>query len=258
MSIDGRGDDNGLRFGIQDTEWLLSAVDLMLATGLGSSSDLTRNRMKEFRAKLEMQSALPRHSGSYGDAFRFNDAVEAVKSCAAWETRLIVDRSSFFKDVTLAIETYEDGKRRHFKLTSNLFLGPDAPRDTDPMEVFGVYLNRLTAICQEVAPASAKQINEKTVRVLADWRSFYAVDEDKMKPVMGNLLASGIVGPFSVRGIELSPWSVDDGNSLPERLRYLDVTVAATQEGHERLADYVVGYNTEFAANPEAVPSRGR
>jgi hypothetical protein len=197
-----------------------------------------------------MQSALPRHSGSYGDAFRFNDAIEAVKTCAAWEARLIVNRSSFFKDVTIAIETYSDGKRKQFKLTSDLSLGRDAPHDADPMETFGVYLNRLVTVCQGVAPVSAVQVHQQTVKVLADWRAFYAHDAEKMKSIMGNLLADSVRGPFAIRDIQLSRWTVVEGNTLPERLRHLDVAVSASDEGHARLAAFLEEYNTRLAEDP--------
>jgi hypothetical protein len=251
MTSDKKIDDLGIRFETQDTEWLLSSIDLMLATGMTTScSPETRERMKHYRGLLEMQSALPRHSGSYGDAFRFNDAIEAVKVCSAWEARLIVNRSSFFKDVTFAIETYRDGKRRQFKLTSDLSLGRDAPSDADPLEQFGVYLNRLVAVCQGVAPTSASQVNQQTVKVLADWRAFYAHDADKMKAIMGNLLSDSIRGPFAVREVQLSRWTVVEGNTLPERLRHLDVAVSASDEGHARLAAFLEEYNARLAQDP--------
>lgn len=251
MSSDKKIDDLGIRFETQDTEWLLSSIDLMIATGMATScSPEARERMKHFRGLLEIQSALPRHSGSYGDAFRFNDAIEAVKACSAWEARLIVNRSSFFKDVTFAIETYADGKRRQFKLTSDLSLGRDAPSDTDPLEKFGVYLNRLVTVCQGVAPASAVQVHQQTVKVLADWRAFYSHDADKMKSIMGNLLADSIRGPLAVRDIQLSRWTVVEGNTLPERLRHLDVAVSASDEGHARLAAFLDEYNARLAEDP--------
>lgn len=246
-----RIDDLGLRFETQDTEWLLSSINLMLATGMATScSDETRERMKQFRRQLEMQSALPRRSGSYGDAFRFNDAIEAVKVCSVWEARLILDRTSFFKDVTFAIETYSEGMRSQFKLTSDLLLGSDAPSDADPLETFGVYLNRLVATCQGVAPASAVQIHQQTLKVLADWRAFYVHDADKTKAIMGNLLADSIRGPFAVRDIQLSRWTVVEGNSLPERLRHLDVAVSASVEDHARLAAFLEEYNARLAQDP--------
>lgn len=251
MSSDKKIDDLGIRFETQDTEWLLNSINLMIATGMATScSPETKERMKHFQNLLETQSALPRHSGSYGDAFRFNDAIEAVKACSAWEARLILNRSSFFKDVTFAIETYGDGKRRQFKLTSDLSLGKDAPSDADPLEKFGVYLNRLVSVCQGVAPSSASQIHQQTVKVLADWRAFYSHDADKMRAIMGNLLADSIRGPFAVRDIQLSHWTTVEGNTLPERLRHLDVAVSASDEGHARLAAFLDEYNARLAQDP--------
>jgi hypothetical protein len=248
MAAESSNDDLGIRFETQDTEWLLSSIDLMIATSMATScSPETSARMKHFRNLLEMQSALPRHSGSYGDTFRFNDAIEAVKDCSAWEARLIFDRSSFFKDVTFAIETYRDGKRKQFKLTSDLCLGRDAPSGADPLEKFGVYLNRLVSVCQRAAPASAKQVHQQTVKVLADWRAFYTHDTDKMKSIIGNLLSSSAGGPFAIRNVQLEPWTTYVGETLPERLRHLDVEVAATDERHAAIAAFLEGYNAELA-----------
>ncbi len=251
MSPEMKIDDLGIRFETQDTEWLLGSINLMLATSMSTEcSPETRERMKHYRSLLEMQSALPRHAGSYGDAFLFNDAIEAVKTCSAWEARLIVNRASYFKDVTFAIETRQDGKSTQFNLTSHLSLGRDAPSDTDPLEKFGVYLNRLVAICQEVAPASASQVHQQTIKVLVDWRDFYSNDADKMKSIMGDLLADSIRGPFAVRDIQLSRWTTVEGNTLPERLRHLDVAVSASEEGHARLAAFLDEYNARLAQDP--------
>lgn len=251
MSSDKKIDDLGIRFETQDTEWLLSSINLMIATGMATScSPETKERMKHFRDMLEMQSALPRRSGSYGDAFRFNDAIEAVKVCSAWEARLIFNRSSFFKDVTFAIDTYGGGKRRQFKLSSDLSLGKDAPSDADPLEKFGVYLDRLVSVCQGVAPPSARQVHQQTVKVLADWRAFYSHDSDTMRAIMGDLLADSIRDSFAVRDIQLSRWTTVAGNTLPERLRHLDVEVSATAEGHARLAAFLEEYNARLAQDP--------
>lgn len=244
-------DDIGLRFGVQDIEWLQSAVDLMIATSLGSATDQTRERMKMFSEQLKHQSPLPKHSQSYEDVFRFNDAVEALKTCDAWEPRLIVNRSSFSNDVTISMETFEDGRRQNFKLTSNLSMGRGSARDKDPMEEFGVYMNRLTSIGHEVAP-QASQMREETVKVLVDWREFYAREKRDMCAEIAKLLYAGIDGaPFAVRNVELSHWSQEDSVTLPERIRYIDAAISTTDRGHELIAEIFERYNADVASNPE-------
>jgi hypothetical protein len=243
-------DDIGLRFGVQDIEWLQSAVDLMLATGLGSASEQTTERMRKFSEQIKLQSALPAHSQSYADAYRFNDAVEALKTCSAWEPRLIVNKSSFFQDVTFAIETYEAGRRQHFKLTSNLSMGRSGARGKDPMELFGVYMSRLASIGSEVA-SHASQMREETVKVLTDWRAFYSQDGSSMPIAIAKLLYDGIGDrPFAVRSVELSRWSHEDSVTLPESIRYLDATISTTDRGHELIAEIFERYNPEVANSP--------
>jgi hypothetical protein len=239
--------DLGLRFQTQDTEWLLNAVELMMATGMATScSEEARIRMERFRKELSLKSPLPPRSGSYGDAFRFNDALAAVKTCDSWEVRLLVDRSSYFKDVTFFIETFEFGKRKSFKLTSDLRLGPDAKHDADPYEIYGVYANRLIETCQEVAPPKAKMLTERTVKMLVDWRAFDVDNKDKIRDMAG-LLAADIAAPFAVRDAKIAWWTIRDGK-LPEHLRYADVVVSTTEEGHKNLDAFVEGFNERVLA----------
>lgn len=247
-------EDIGIRIGAQDVEWMLSSVDLMLATSMATGcSDEARARMKGFREQLALQSALPRHSQSYGDAFRYSDAIAAIRGCDAWEARLILDRKSYFRDCRIAIETHKDGKRSHYKLTSDLRLGRDS--EVTPMDKYGVYLNRLVDVCQSVAPESSVQMEEGQVRLLANWRRYLELDDGDVKNAVGATILSAVVAeqakaPFVIRNVDLARWSVSDEEALPEHLRYLEVTVSATAEGHARLSEFVAHYNDELLAAP--------
>jgi len=248
-------EDIGIRIGAQDVEWMLSSVDLMLATSMASGcSDETRERMKGFREQLALQSALPRHSSSYGDSFRYRDAIAAVRDSDAWEARLILDRKSYFKDCRLAIETHKDGRRSHYRLTSDLRLGRDS--EVTPMDKYGVYLNRLVDICQNVAPASSVQMEEGQIRLLADWRRYLELDNADAKNAVGAVFRQALVAeqakaPFAIRNVDLARWNDSDEKALPEHLRYLEVTVSATSEGHAHLAGFVADYNDDLAAGSE-------
>lgn len=244
--------DVGIRVGAQDIEWMLSSVDLMLATSLATGcSEEAKQRMKAFRDQLVLQSALPRHSGAYSDSFRYSDAIAAVRGCDAWEARLVLDRKSYFKDCHIAIETHKDGKRSQFKLTSELRLGRDS--DLTPYDKYGVYLNRLVDICQSVAPPSSAQIEECRVRLLADWHLYLEKEKVDVKKAIATLIHEAVeaAGPFVVRDVDLARWTVNDEKSLPEHLRYLEVTVSATSEGYARLSEFAADYNDGLAAGRE-------
>lgn len=249
-------EDIGIRVGAQDVEWMLSSVNLMLATSrTGACSEEAEQRMRAFRDQLALQSALPRHSGSYSDSFRYSDAIAAVRECDAWEARLVLDRKSYFKDCHIVIETHKAGKRSNYKLTSELRMGRDS--ELTPYDKYGVYLNRLVDICQDVAPKAAVQVEECRLRLLADWRQYLEMaDREDAKKFVGSVIlqavvADGVKGPFVIRDVDLSRWTVADEKSLPEHLRYLDVTVSTTSEAHARLSEFVADYNDELAAGSE-------
>jgi hypothetical protein len=247
MTENSIADDIGIRFGAQDVQWLLSSIELMLATSMATGgSKEARERMERYRDELALQSAIPPHADSYGDAFRYSDALSAVRECDAWEARLTVDRKSFFKDCQLSIETWKDGKRKPFKLTSELRLGHDS--ESHPLEKYGVYLNRLIDVCAEVAPKNSMQLEEGNLRVVADWRAFLQKDEKEAMRAVGALVLEGVVadeipGPFVIRSANLARWTVSDSEALPERLQYLDVAISATAAGHARLAQFVAERN---------------
>lgn len=253
-------EDIGIRFGAQDVEWLLSSIDLMLATGLAAgASDEARERMRMYRDQLSLQSALPAHSGSYKDAFDYNDALAAVRESDAWEACLSVDEKSYFKDCRLVIETHREGERSRYKLTSDLRLGHDS--DHTALDKYGVYLNRLVEACQSVAPATSVQIDERTVKVVADWRAFLEKDEKAARKTIAAIVLEGVVtddikGPFVIRKVGLAPWTETTASELPEHLRYLDVAVSASAEGHARLQEFVAGYNEEIKSSAQIIPLR--
>src|SRR5690606_24454992 len=130
------------------------------------------------------------HKGSYEDAFRYRDAIAAVRECDAWEARLVLDRKSFFQDCRLSIETHKGGKRSHYKLTSDLRLGRDS--DLTPMEKYGVHLNRLVDVCQNVAPPSSVQMEECKVMMLADWRRYLELDNADTRNAVGAVILRAV------------------------------------------------------------------
>ncbi|NTF18106.1 hypothetical protein G6L37_06785 [Agrobacterium rubi] len=259
MTMDSR-DDIGIRFGAQDVEWLLSSIDLMLATGMATgSSDQTRERMKKHRDQLALQSALPRHKSSYEDSFRYNDALEAVRGCDAWEARLTVDENSYFKDCMISIETHTEGKRERFKLTSDLQLGRDS--EFTPRDKYGVYLSRLVDICQNVAPETSVQLDEQVVRVVADWRNFMGQDKKSARQSMEAVLTQGggledLKGLFIVRRAALAGWKASGSEHLPDHLRFIDVAISTSAEGHERLSSFAADYNETMKTSAQIIPLR--
>lgn len=258
----GKGiDDIGIRFGAQDVEWLLSSVDLMIATGKATGcSKETEARMIEVRDQIALQSALPPHSSSYGESFRYADAMRAVRACDAWEARLLCDWKSYSRECRLVIETHKAGKKSEFKLASNMRLGRD--KDATPMQLYGVHLSRLVEICQSVAPANAIQIEERTIPVLVDYdRYLDRMGKGEEKPVIAAIILEGVVsektkGPFVVRDVKTSRKMEAEERGLPEHLRYVDVTVSTGTQSFGQLVDFVCAYNAEQVTSARIIPLR--